>query len=648
MPRVDTWIPMDDGVRLAATIFLPDGDGPWPALLEALPYRKDDLHVATLAQHARLAEEFAFASCRIDLRGTGSSEGLLHDEYSTREHEDLEAAIAWLAAQPWSTGAVGMFGASWGGFNALQVAMRRPPALRAICPIYASDDRYGDDVHYFGGMLKQLDLADWPIYMVASNALPPVPSLAGPAWRERWRERVEEVEPWAFTWLEHQRFDDYWRHGSLRADYGAVEAATMLVTGWADGYTNIALRAMEQLRCPRRLLAGPWGHESTATARPGPNLDLVPEMARWFDRWLRGTRNGVDDEPPISVFMRRATPPAFDLPLHRGEWRAERGWPVERLRDHALPLDRASASPEGDALAVRPDVGATAWISCAGGLPWGQPMDQRPDETDSLVHDFPAPQADLAVLGHPRARLRIAASAPVASVCVKLCDVHPDGTSQLVTRGLLNLTHRTSREHPEPMPVDEPVDVEVELEVTSWIFEPGHRIRVDIAGTDWPNAWPPPAPVMLRIDRSASALILPVLEGPSPDPAPRFDILPPPSTHADDPTVTWSVTRGDDHGTSVARTGYGAPSPASDGVPAMDSRCEGEVGVHLDDPGDAWVEASARYEVTFPEATVAATASWRIRSDATTYRVHLDLVTTEDGEPRWSRSWDRAFPRDLQ
>lgn len=422
----------------------------------------------------------------------------------------------------------------------------------------------------------------------------------------------------------------------------------MLVTGWADGYTNIALRAMEHLRCPRRLLAGPWGHESTATARPGPNLDLVPQMARWFDRWLRGSRNGIDEEPSITVFLRRPTPPAFDLPCFRGEWSAERGWPVERQRDLPLPLDRAIATPSGEALAVRPDVGATAWLSCAGGLPWGQPTDQRPDEADSLVHDFPAPDADLVVLGHPRARLRIASSAPVASVSVKLCDVHPDGTSQLVTRGLLNLTHRASREHPAPMPVDEPVDVEVELEVTSWIFEPGHRIRVDIAGTDWPNVWPPPGPVTLRIDRAASTLVLPVLDGASPDPAPRLDILPPPPPHADDPSISWEVHRGDAGGASIARTAYGAPSPADDGTPPMDARCEGEVGVSLDDPGRAWVDASARFAVTFPEATVAATASWRIESDASTYRVHLDLETTEDGARRWCRSWDRVFPRDLQ
>lgn len=635
-------------MRLAATIHLPDGDGPWPVLLEALPYRKDDLHASTLRQHERWAGEFGYAACRLDLRGTGSSEGLMHDEYTAREHEDLERTIGWLATQPWSTGAVGMFGASWGGFNALQVAMRRPPALRAICAIYASDDRYAHDVHYMGGMLKQLDLVDWPLYMVASNALPPVPALAGEDWRERWRQRVEDVEPWPFTWFAHQRFDDYWRHGSLVTDYAAIGAATMLVTGWADGYTDIALRGMERLRCPRRLLAGPWGHVSTETGRPGPNLDLLPEMARWWDRWLRGERNGVDDEPPITVFMRRPTPPAADLACFRGEWRHERGWPAERLREVAQPLEGMEATPADDTLEVRPDVGWTAWISCAGHAPWDQPLDQRPDERWSLVHDSSPLQRDLEILGHPRVRLRIASSAPVASVSVKLCDVHPDGTSQLVTRGILNLAHRRSREHPEPMPVDAPEDIEIELEVTSWIFEPGHRVRLDVAGTDWPNTWPPPGPVTLRVDRSASALLLPVLDGPCPDPAPSLDIVPPPGPAVHDPTVVRRVVTDEVRRETVAETAYGAPSPAGDGAPAMADRCEGRVGVSLDDPARAWVEASASYEIAFPEATVAARARWRIDSDATTYRVVLDLETTEDGEPRWSRHWDRTFFRDLQ
>ena len=309
----DVFVPMPDGVRLAATLFLPEGDGSWPALLEALPYRKDDLTASYREEYHRFADEFGYLVCRLDIRGTGSSEGIAVDEYTRQEHGDIANVIAWLSSREGSNGNVGMYGTSWSGFNSLQVAMLRPPALKAVCSIFASDDRYADDVHYFGGAMKQLDLVDWPTYMEAGNLLPPVPRIFGDGWRELWRERVEGYTPWTLNWLEHQTYDDYWKHGSLREDYGAIEAATMLVTGWADGYTNVALRGFAGLACPKRLLAGPWAHASTETSRPGPNVDLVPEMARWWDRWLKGVDNGVDRDPPIVVFVLRPTHPAADL-----------------------------------------------------------------------------------------------------------------------------------------------------------------------------------------------------------------------------------------------------------------------------------------------------------------------------------------------
>src|SRR3990170_147991 len=310
MARTDVFIPMRDGARLAATLYLPDDGGPWPALLEALPPPKDDLTASYPSEYERMAAEFGYAVCRLDVRGTGSSEGMPVDEYTLQEHEDIERTIAWLAEQGWSNGNVGMYGTSWSGFNSLQVAMRRPPALKAICSIFASDDRFADDVHYFGGALKQLDLADWPTYMEAGNLLPPVPHVYGPGWEEEWERRVTGYVPWTPNWLEHQTYDAYWKHGSLREDYASIEAATMLVTGWVDGYTNIALRGFEGLRCPKRLLAGPWAHASVETSLPGPNIDLVPEMARWWARWLRGVDNGIEREPPIVLFVRRPTPPA--------------------------------------------------------------------------------------------------------------------------------------------------------------------------------------------------------------------------------------------------------------------------------------------------------------------------------------------------
>ena len=628
MARTDeVWITMPDGVRLAATLYLPDGDGPHPALLEALPYRKDDVTGTDgyREEYHRFAEEFGYVACRLDVRGTGSSEGFATDEYTEAELDDLTRVIAWLAEQPWSNGNVGMYGTSWSGFNSLQTAMRRPPALKAICSIFASDDRYGDDVHYFGGAFKQLDATDYPAYMDASNTLPPVPRIAGEAWRERWRERFEAYEPWQLTWMSHQRYDDYWKRGSLREDYGSIAAATMLVTGWADGYTNIALRGFEALRCPKRLLAGPWAHANTETSVPGPNVDLVPEMVRWWDRWLKDEDNGVDRDPPIVVFVRRPSPTEPDLSAYRGEWRYEPGWPLERSRERALSLSDAEG-PDGegpDDLEIRGDVGWTAWISCAGGMPWGLPVDQRPDEAYSLVYDWAALEEDVEILGHPRVRVRVAASVPVAYLSAKLCDVHPDGTSQLVTRGLLNLTHRDSRERPEPLVPGEPVDVSIELEVTSFVFERGHRIRLDLAGADWPNAWAPPLPGTLTIDRGSGSLLLPTLEGApavsgSPSlPSPRKQQAPQESSRGDEMEgVTWRIEHDVLGRETRAVARYGGTGEAQAVSPPMTQWYGGTVGVSTVDPGRTFVDAGAEYELRYPEATVRTVARTVIRGDA--------------------------------
>ena len=291
------WIPLPDGVRLAARLWLPDVR-PAAIVLEALPYRMDDLTSSYAGEYERLCKEGSLAVARVDLRGTGSSGGLATDEYPPQEQADLVDVIAWLAAQEWSNGRVGMYGTSYSGFNSIQLAMERPPALGAICAIYATDDRYTDDVHYTGGVLRCIDLVDYVLYMAAMNVLPPVPAVFGDGWRDEWRDRIETAEPWLLRWLEEQVDSPYWRHGSLRPDYGRIACPTIIVAGWADGYRNNTLRTFEALDCPRRLLVGPWSHMSTATSLPGPHIDLVPELVRWFRRWLYDEENGVEHEPP--------------------------------------------------------------------------------------------------------------------------------------------------------------------------------------------------------------------------------------------------------------------------------------------------------------------------------------------------------------
>jgi predicted acyl esterase len=653
-----TFIAMADGVRLAATLYVPDGNGPWPAILEALPYRKDDLTSSYRIEYLRLSEA-GYVACRVDVRGTGTSEGVAEDEYPEIEQRDMNEVIAWLASQDWCTGNVGMYGTSYSGFNSIQVAMTRPPALKAIIPIYATDDRYADDVHYFGGALKALDLVDYPTYMTGLNALPPVPSLYGDGWREMWEKRVQENEPWLIRWLEEQTFGPYWQHGSLRPEYGAIEAATMIIAGWADGYTNNSLRTMAALTCARRLILGPWAHASTETSLPGPNVDLVPEMLRWWDRWLKGVDNGVDREPPIQVFARRSTKPQPDLVEVRGEWRYEAGWPLDRGSELPLPFGNAVAvgrpASDPDQLEVRGDVGWTAWISCAGHLPYGQPQDQRPDEAWSLVYEWPPLAEELEILGHPRVDVTVTSSAPVAYLSAKLCDVFPDGTSALVTRGLMNLAHRESRERPSPLEPGTPYRVAVELEVTSWAFEPGHRIRLDLAGSDWPNAWPPPAAATLTFERGGSALILPVVDGPSPigerpvlqEPTKRQERYESAKGNAVD-TVVWRIEHGvlDRQTRAVAESS--GTTEAEGERPRFHELYGGTVAVSTQDPAVATAESRSSLTIEWPEAIVNSEVRQVVRSDATVYHLTIELDVSENGTHRWSRRWERRIPRRLQ
>lgn len=644
------WIPTGDGVRLAARLWLPD-EVPAPALLEALPYRMDDLTSSYAAEYERLCREGRFAVARIDLRGTGSSEGIAVDEYPPQEQADLTDVIAWLAGQDWCTGSVGMYGTSYSGFNSIQVAAERPPELGAIAAIYATDDRYTDDVHYTGGALRALDLLDYVLYMAAITVLPPVPSVFGDGWRDEWQRRIDECEPWLLRWLEEQTDGPYWRHGSLRPEYERIACPTLIVAGWADGYRNNTFRTFEALRCPKQLLVGPWSHMSPAASLPGPHVDLVPELIRWFRRWLCDEPNGVDDEPPIRVFVRRSTAPAPALAAMGGEWRFEPGWPLERAREVVLEPRQPATT---DTLQVAGDVGTSAWISCAGRLPWGQPSDQREDDARSLTYEWDVPDA-LEILGYPRLSLAVSSSAPVAFLSAKLCDVFPDGTSALVTRGLLNLAHHVSSLAPKALTPGAATAVELGLEATSWVFERDHRIRLSLAGADWPNIWPPPAPATLTVDRGTLALRLPVVDGPAPIArSPSFAAPAGGDAHAADtrgpqPAVVWRVVRDVLGRETRAEIAHGARYEGACGSRVSEDY-EGACGVSTADPGNAWARARSAYRIGWPETECLTEARLELRSDARSYYVAVDVVAEEasGGLGRSERRWERVIPRRLQ
>ncbi|MBA2389791.1 MAG: CocE/NonD family hydrolase [Geodermatophilaceae bacterium] len=628
----DVRVEISDGVVLVATVYLPERV-PQPCLLEALPYRKDDV-TCDRDEYLTFCDTYGYAVCRLDLRGTGSSQGRAVDEYPVREQDDLVEVIAWLGRQPWCDGTVGMYGTSYSGFNSLQTAMRRPPELKAVVAIYATDDRYTDDVQYCGGSRRLIDLVDYCHYMTPLNALPPVPAVFGYGWREEWLARLEEYEPWLLTWLAHPRADDYWRHGSLRPDYASISCPTMLVGGWADGYRNNTWRTLGALTgagTPARLLVGPWAHADPATSAPGPRIDLLCEMAAWFDQWLRNGPRSAD--PPVTWFVRHSHRPAADLDTVPGHWRSDT-WPPTGASTLALRLD------ERPPYAVRADVGVAAWNSCAGHLPWGQPTDQRYDDAASLTWDWPAEEVELA--GYGMVRLRLSVDAPASGVAVRLCDVHRDGTSTLVSRGWLALSRRSGLSGSEPTIPGETYDVTVDLEACAHRFSPGHLLRLAVAGADFPNTLVPPGPSTLTIH--SGQLELPITTAESPWPAPTF---PAGAEHSGESAdgVIWRIEHDVlaattacvvDHGSSYA-TPYGHCTEHYDGRVSVD------LATH-----DQTATATATYTLRFddPPIEVRTHATLDFRAGPAVFDVTITLTAEENGREVGRRTWERSYPRD--
>jgi predicted acyl esterase len=642
--RVEVRIPMDDGAFLSATLYVPDtANGPQPCILEALPYRKDDITSSYRPEYTRLRDEFAYAVCRLDLRGTGSSSGDAVDEYPAREQQDLAQVIGWLARQNWCDGNVGMYGTSYSGFNSLQMACENPPELKAVIAIYATDDRYTDDVHYRGGALRFIDLVDYCHYMTPMNALPPVPAIWGDGWRDEWKRRIETAEPWLFTWLTERYDGPYWRHGSVRPDYERIECPVMIVAGWADGYRNNSFRTVEALRkagVPHRLLAGPWSHASTDTSLPGPRIDLVQEMVAWWDRWLRGRDNGVDSgpdgtcgTPAVTCFIRSSTRPEPDLDVSRGNWIREE-WPSQRVATESRELAARAA------YTTRPDVGVDAWIDCAGHLPYGQSLDQRFDDAASLTWEWPADEAVL--MGHPVARLLISSDAPVAYCSVKLCDVFPDGTSALVTRGSLDLTHRSSHAAPQPLVPGERYEVEVVLDACAYRFEADQLMRLSLSGADWPNTEAPPGPVRLTVD--GGTLELPRWRGPSPYPPPILAARGQ-TSEGDIDGIAWRVERDVLRRLTTCIVDHGSTYDIPHGASASEHYV-GRVSVQHQS-FEQRAHAETTFTVRWPDATVTTHAVMDLVTSTHAYDVEIKLVACEQRLIVGERQWRRRFPRGL-
>ncbi|MBI3454161.1 MAG: CocE/NonD family hydrolase [Candidatus Rokubacteria bacterium] len=649
-------IPMRDGVRLAADLFVPDAEGQFPALVEYIPYRKDDMTVPRHGPHVYFAER-GYVGVRLDVRGTGASEGLNTDEYPLQEQLDGYDAIEWIARQPWCDGNVAMFGSSYGGFTALQVATHQPPHLRTIIPIYATDDRYTDDCHYVGGTLRMYyDVGFYATRMVAWNALPPALDGLEADWARIWETHLEGNRPYMLTWLAHQANDPYWRPASVAGQYEAIACPVFIIGGWRDGYPNPPLRLFEHLRVPCRVLIGPWDHARPDAATPGPRIDYLHEMRRWLDHWLKGLNTGVLGEPPIAVYMQRYDEPRADRRLTTGEWRYLAKWPAPDRGELTLCL-----APDGE-LAPEPPAGETsaefAYVPAvgvagglwSGGLPVGLPGDQRPDEALSLVFTSAPLSEPVEVLGRPRALLRAGSSAEVAAFVVKLSDVAPGGASALVTRGVLNGTRRESLTDPSPLHPGEMYELTIELDTTGWIFEAGHRIRLSLAGADFPNTWPTPSPAVSRVTLGGAApsrLVLPLAPAERPDVA-RPAFLPPPAARvlADDVSAgpAWEVREDVLRGTTTVHIEYGRRLRLPDGTEVEEQRTMDST-VSRADPAHASARGETRVRRAHRGLLTEATALGVLASSTQAFHLTVDLDVRVEGRPHVQRRWTASFPR---
>jgi putative CocE/NonD family hydrolase len=653
MRTEEVWIPMKDGVRLAATLYRSDSPKRGqksPILFEYLPYRKDDgTFPNDYSMYAYMVER-GYIGARVDIRGTGRSEGRPPNrEYSEQEQKDGVEAIAWLARQPWSNGNVGMWGFSWGGFNSIQIAARRPPGLKAILPAEATEDLFQDDIHYIDGLFH---LDEYELSMEVQPAIPRFPDY--PLDEKSLAERFDNP-PWSLLYKKQQRDGPFWQVSLFPERYDAIQVPVLMVGGWYDGYRDSIPRMLEKLKAPAWAIVGPWNHSGPDSGAPGPAIDWLKEAVRFFDQFLKGKDTGFLKQPRLAVYVRHAYPPGANRKTIPGEWRYEEGWPLRRSRATTLHL-----TSEHTLAAEAPAAGthALAYVPSAGeaaGFWWGElTPDQRPSDAWSLVYDSGPLAEDTEILGFPKALLRASADAPAANWFARLSDVAPDGQVTLVTGAGLSGAQRMSASQPAPLVRGKVYPLEVEMHFTSWVFPKGHRVRLAVSNALWPMIWPTPYAMTTQLalgGTEGSRLELPVIPSEA-RPRPAFGA---PGAWRDKSGVKtsggswpgqWTIcrdeihdtTHGDWRGNSKAEYPWGT-------VAAVEALTYDVADAH---PEAAAVAGDATTTITLPDRTLAWRALLSVRSDATNFYYRLKRELRKDGNLIREKTWEETIPRDNQ
>ncbi len=654
----NTWIPLGDGCRLAARLWMPDhaASAPVPAVLEYLPYRKrDGTSARDEITHAAFAAN-GYACVRVDIRGNGDSDGLMLDEYTARELADGVAVIEWIAAQPWCSGAVGIIGISWGGFNGLQLAALAPPALKAVVTVCSTDDRYANDIHYMGGCLLN-DNMTWSQQMLGYSSRPPDRELVGERWREMWLLRLENMPFLVGNWLRHQRRDAYWQHGSVCEDYAAIKAAVLAVGGWADAYRSAVPRLLRGLRAPRKGLIGPWEHKYPNIARIEPRIDFLAEAVRWWDQWLKGEDTGVNAEPDLRAYLMESIAPSPAWTARPGRWVGERHWPSDNIVTRELFLGAGTLTPRPAAeapvatVATPQHLGAACGAFCAGmRIDEELPPDQAGDDALSVCFDSEPLSEALPMLGAASLELEFESDRPLAFLAARLCDVRSDGSVARITWAPLNLCHHAGHEQPGPLEPGRRHRASLALEDIGYVVPAGHRLRLALSTSYWPMLWPSPEPATVSVHCAASRLRVPVRvaddEPAPPLPATPLPIAPDRVTLRAESRST-RVGESDADGATVSETDddFGLSRHPVTGL-ETGGRVRHRFVIHADDPLSALAEATWTHEIGREGWRTRTESRTRMTADREYFHVEARLIAYENERLVFDRSWKERITRE--
>ncbi|MDZ7600879.1 MAG: CocE/NonD family hydrolase [Hoeflea sp.] len=649
----DQPIVMPDGCRLSARIWMPKdaGENPVPVILEHLPYRKrDGTIVRDSLTHPWMAGQ-GYACIRVDMRGNGDSEGLMEDEYTAQELQDACDVIAWAVAQPWCSGTAGMMGISWGGFNSLQVAALRPPALKAIITLCSTVDRFADDIHFKGGCLLGENFG-WAANMLSYSSRPPDPLIAGDRWRPMWLGRLEAMPFLAAEWISRQTRDGYWKHGSVCEEYGAIDAAVLSIGGWHDGYRNTISHLVENLDAPVKGIVGPWIHKYPHYAGPEPRIGFLQEAKRWWDRWLKGIDNGAEDLPAYRAWLMDSVAPARWVGARPGRWIAEAEWPSSAIIEKTFDLGDGSLGHGRMTHPVPVNSPADCGSQAGEYFPFAYgpelPDEQTPDDARSACFDGDVLGEPLDIVGAPKLVIRAVSDRPMAQLAVRLCDLRPDGSSALITMGVLNLTHRRSSEAPDLIVPGEVFEATVTLDQIAYRIPAGHRLRIAVSTACWPFIWPSPERATVTLERGQLALPCRTLRAHADECSFEKPVGAAPWRHENlRPSVSTRETETDAATgvvTTVVFNDAGENRDLEHGLISGSTTLE-RWSIHPDDPLSA--TAHIRWEQTggrdgWRTETV---AEMEMRCDTDFFFVTGRLVAKEDGEQVFERDWDEKIPR---